>query len=127
MKFKVGDIITGKSDERYVLTTTKAIMKVVKVHSSRSIVVEIIRHKDLRRETGKRYDVDPTFFRKIEPSVEILQELVLNELIKQKLPQRINAYEIFWENDYLQVGCQKIKKADALKIANAIKTFYNET
>ena len=62
MKFKIGDIITGKpeSDTRYGITTSQATMKVVKIYGSGrtfDIRVKILTHSELKREEGNEYIV----------------------------------------------------------------------
>ena len=63
MKFRVGDIITGKksADSQYPYTTSKAIMKVVGMDAY-EISVCIISHETMKYCEGNTYYVNPEHF-----------------------------------------------------------------
>ena len=62
MKFQKGDIITGtpESDREYGITTSNAIMKVIR--TSPYFRVKIINHKHCKEEIGCTFDVHPKYF-----------------------------------------------------------------
>jgi len=65
MKFKVGDKITGLAgDNRYSITTEKAVMKVIGC-SGDTIKVKILEHEGDKDEIGGTYPVESKHFRKI--------------------------------------------------------------
>ena len=63
MKFKVGDIVTGKAsaDRRYSYTTSKATMKVVGVDAY-EIDVCILSHETVKNCVGSYFPVNPEHF-----------------------------------------------------------------
>lgn len=63
MKFKVGDIITGKksADKFYSYTTPRAIMKVIKVKND-EILVKIILHETIKKCIGEEFMVYSEYF-----------------------------------------------------------------
>jgi len=67
MKFQKGDIIIGKpeSDKQYEITTSQAIMKVVKIYGSGhfDIKVKILNHSELKRKEGIEYNVKSKYFK----------------------------------------------------------------
>jgi len=71
-KFKEGDIVTGKpcSNDRYDITTDKAIMKVVNVwNSGVGMRVKILEHKNKSNHIGRIFKVNSKYFKKAVNSV----------------------------------------------------------
>ena len=68
MKFRVGDIITGKksADSLYNYTTSKAIMKVVGMDAY-DISVCIISHETMKHCEGNTHYVNPKYFTLVKP------------------------------------------------------------
>lgn len=60
---KVGDIITGtdESDDEYLKTDSRAIMRVVDIIDDECIIVEIIS----AYHHGERYEVETKYFRRL--------------------------------------------------------------
>lgn len=63
MKFRVGDIVTGKksADIHYCYTTSKATMKVVGIYAHK-IDVCILSHETTKKCVGRTYLVNPGRF-----------------------------------------------------------------
>lgn len=63
MKFRVGDIVTGKksADRKYSYTTSKATMKVVGIYAH-EIDVCILSHETMKNCVGRTYLVNPGHF-----------------------------------------------------------------
>lgn len=55
-----------------------------------------------------------------------LQETMLNTLIETHLPKQLPSGEfvIKWHKKHMEIGCQKIPKKEALKLADAIYKMY---
>ena len=86
MKFKVGDKITGLAgDNRYSITTEKAVMKVIGC-SGDTIKVKILEHEGDKDEIGGTYPVESKHFRKINKPFSMKFE-----------PTADNMCPIYWE------------------------------
>ena len=65
--FKEGDIVTGlKGADAYVVTTDKAVMKVMLVREE-SMTVKILSHGTRPHSKGSLYTVDPIWFKLARP------------------------------------------------------------
>ena len=65
--FKAGDIVTGlKGADAYVVTTDKAVMKVMLVREE-SMTVKILSHGTRPHSKGSLYTVDPIWFKLARP------------------------------------------------------------
>lgn len=65
--FKVGDLITGSTDDRYGVTNKNSVCKVIDISPNRAeIEVEIVIHNTQRRYLRSRYWVLPEYFVKYE-------------------------------------------------------------
>ena len=63
MEFKVGDIITGKTDRFvYTYTNERSICKIIKIIDRYTIEVEILEQSDYPSYVGATYKVDPNEF-----------------------------------------------------------------
>lgn len=61
--FNIGDVVTGKENVPYSITTNKAIMEVVEIHPSNgTILLKILTHREYPGEVGSRYWVSPEHF-----------------------------------------------------------------
>lgn len=63
MRFKVGNIITGKksADTLYSYTTSRAVMEVIKVMNN-EILVKIISHETIKKCIEEEFTVYPEYF-----------------------------------------------------------------
>ena len=73
----------------------------------------------------KKFYVDQSF---LPINLINLQSLLLNEMIKTRLPKKIPTleFELEWYKDKLVVGCQAISRKDALALAKAINDFWGK-
>ena len=63
MEFKVGDIITGKTNSyAYTYTNERSICKIIQIIDTYSIEVEILEQSDYPGYVGAKYKVDPNEF-----------------------------------------------------------------
>lgn len=63
--FKVGDVITGKDDNGYHVTTKDSVLVVTDIFSPADIKVKVLAHKLYDFEVGKEYEVYPEEFKLI--------------------------------------------------------------
>lgn len=55
-----------------------------------------------------------------------LQESMLESLVETHLPNKLPSgeFKIYWNNSHMEIGCQKIPKKEAIKLADAIYKMY---
>lgn len=65
--FKVGDVVTGKNDDDYYVTTSRAKLVVVSISGGSGMMVQVLSHKDehMRHYLGEAYHVSQLDFVKV--------------------------------------------------------------
>lgn len=75
---------------------------------------------------NREWWVRDTQAKMVEPEEE-LNSLLLAEMTK-RLPKKIRSldYDLYWHEDEIKVGCQKVTAKDAVTLARAILEAYGE-
>ena len=64
--FKVGDIITGLTEEQYAITNSLGTYEVVEIRNT-LIMVKVLTHEESIKYIGEIYPVNPEKFQLVEP------------------------------------------------------------
>ena len=62
LKFKVGDVITGKELNGYTVTSKDSVLVVTDIFSPDEIKVKVLAHKLYFKQVGEEFDVHPEEF-----------------------------------------------------------------
>lgn len=127
MSFKVGDIVTGKPDNGYTITTIKSKCRVINVYAG-LMEVEVLEHPTFKNEIGNRFTVHQNRFSLAgvaKFTKENLNALLLNELTKN-LTTEVIGHDVKWYENKLEIGCSDLPKKKAVKIAKEILAYYGE-
>jgi len=94
MKFKVGDIVTGKSKEvqAYGITTDEATMEVRHIIGEK-MTVKVIDHKN-KRHIGQAHIVEQKYFKKVDNSLTKDKPMDIHNPVYWEC--KINGHSKFW-------------------------------
>ena len=113
--FKVGDIVTGETNNDYVFTTSAAIMRVLSVNGD-TLDVTILSHKVFPQQVEQEYTVSAMQFMLAEAQCASCG---------QRLPEKpilIGSNTVEFKKDGVQVGCTFVPAETVRLIASRLET-----